>query len=639
MRVLNHKRPIAVEQPRLKDIPAKDIFISWSDPEGALIAKAIEQFLGVVLPKKYKPWVSTRDIKSGDEFKSAIIHAASQCRVLVVCMTARTVESHWVAFEAGVACASGKAKIIPLEFGGNESPDFPGVFHGQQILKANSLKEMQQRVCEIYAALRARQPSELITLVKGAWSVFKKSLPSNRPAPGGGAQTYPNHALIRHPQLEERLRDLSVSNTILQAATGLDILALTFKTLAEAIENLNFPCLTKVRLRTYALPNQRFTHPTKRDAALEREWTGGIASVLEGFLNKTRCPRLQSLQLILLSTSPDFTGTFAEWAEPHRAGQRLRLTLCVGGMEMERVPTFVIDCLEGEEAATFERFKTLYKSTGTNPFSPLTYSIPPGWSHRVHLRELVSRLAKVSNHPDIHHDQDEFFTVSLAAPGRRKCQRPKSRSASDRGERMVLTPSGERPWAIGFTREQDGIAVDLPGVKLRLEPRQHFFANFVLLLQWDQKGGGYNVLLVAYNKSQRRGKGWDYDIPGGKYSRTLDRSARQNVAREVLEEVGLVLEESRLKGPAGFVYVRNSVHEEAPGLIQYFYYILEQDDLERTGGTLPDTATKGHPLVPYPLAELTAVKPARRRDALCHAPVEVLQWIENEVTKGSRRRI
>lgn len=90
------------------------VFISWSGEASKAAALALSEsvrdvFTGV------EPWLSARNIEAGQKWFDELTTALEDSRFAVVCLTARTLRSPWILFEAGaVAVKFGSPKVVPL---------------------------------------------------------------------------------------------------------------------------------------------------------------------------------------------------------------------------------------------------------------------------------------------------------------------------------------------------------------------------------------------------------------------------------------------------------------------------------------------------------------------------------------------
>jgi len=604
------------------------VFISWSDNRGKVVASILKQWLELVLPKNFGTFVSSDNIRVGEDYFRSLTNAISSSIACMICVTKMTPQSTWVAFEAGLAYAAFPRPVLcPILFD-DVNPNALGPLNNLQMRHFNRadlfdcLTEIVERNTLNTEGLRERFESNWPDLDRKIKEVLAKTL-------------FPEHDVFLSPAIEDRSRDLADSNQIMQAAQRLDLLALTYVTLSRKISQLTFDNLTDITVRTYALPHQRNTHPTHvgNFAALTSEWTSSISTVLKALCDRNRCPNLKSLQFVILSASPDFTGTYAEWRCGEKRGSRLRLTLCVSGFQMSKIPTFIVDFEPEQASENSHQFLQLFRSTGLRPSSPLCFDISPHASGEF-IDTFVKRAAKVTNHPGIPGQQDLFFSFAIRPGNNIRAQSVKPANSVDI-PRMLGTPlvasslSTGNDWRAAIDNVSKSLVVFSSSRKSACVETQHFFANFVILL--EPSDGTYNVVLVNKPKGP-----WDYDIPGGKYAST-DSSAADNVCREVFEELGWILDPKRLKGPIGLNYDHTSLRESGkPGLIQYFYYVIVPSKDWQSNTTRPQRSTTKDTLCYKNFAELVSEKATLKGqgqavEPLCHVPLKVLEALATEL--------
>lgn len=96
--------------------PAKPkIFISWSGAASEGAAKALKKAIEAVF-NGVEAWVSSEDIKLGEEWFGKLTGALADSRFAIVCLTRRNLASGWVMFETGAVAGTfrDKAKVVPV---------------------------------------------------------------------------------------------------------------------------------------------------------------------------------------------------------------------------------------------------------------------------------------------------------------------------------------------------------------------------------------------------------------------------------------------------------------------------------------------------------------------------------------------
>jgi len=92
------------------------IFISWSDERSEALAKALREWLPLVL-HFVEPWLSKSDIQAGERWSIEIAKELENCNFGVLCITRENLVSPWILFEAGALAKSmQEGRVIPLLF-------------------------------------------------------------------------------------------------------------------------------------------------------------------------------------------------------------------------------------------------------------------------------------------------------------------------------------------------------------------------------------------------------------------------------------------------------------------------------------------------------------------------------------------
>lgn len=76
-----------------------DIFISWSLPRSEGIAKALREWIPLVL-QPVRPWMS-RDIEKGSRWDDVLSEKLDACNFGIICLTPENLSAEWLLFEAG----------------------------------------------------------------------------------------------------------------------------------------------------------------------------------------------------------------------------------------------------------------------------------------------------------------------------------------------------------------------------------------------------------------------------------------------------------------------------------------------------------------------------------------------------------
>lgn len=423
------------------------------------------------------------------------------------------------------------------------------------------------------------------------------------------------------------------SNLVLQQASFIRFIGMTYKSLGESFTKVQRPLrlerLERAVLCLYSLPSQRRSHPLLKDAnALEREWLVGVENTINGLLDSEKCPKLDHLDLILLSVPPSFTGTMATISnDGHDADYtQMRFHPVIDGFEPKDLPTLISHKTGSDCSSLVNAFRLLLTEVGRRPDRLIFPLKRPNYT-RASIRDCLQLLKSVCNHKDYGPD-DILYSACFQSntQGDRPCKMSPEQVA-------LQLPNHRRTNTLAVSCDFDGAQLHLSlrgcdkagpvGIIHGIE-NDHYFACFCLLT-WDG-----TVVLIDYPKP-----GWDYDVPGGK-SATLDRNGVDTVRREVFEELGLILDRDRLGAPLGSLYDHKSAREQGlPVVAQYYHYPLKDYEYSYLSD-VARTTTKGHPLVHVNLTELLREKREHQGaiEARCHAPLAVIDHIVKNLTSN-----
>ena len=92
------------------------IFISWSGSRSKAIASSLKQWLPDVF-QGLDVWMSDHDIAAGERWGVELGTALRECKLGIICLTAESLQSRWLAFEAGaLSTAIDGARVVPYRF-------------------------------------------------------------------------------------------------------------------------------------------------------------------------------------------------------------------------------------------------------------------------------------------------------------------------------------------------------------------------------------------------------------------------------------------------------------------------------------------------------------------------------------------
>lgn len=422
--------------------------------------------------------------------------------------------------------------------------------------------------------------------------------------------------------IRQREKEVYESNKFFQAATSARIIAMTYKTLGNAISNFRFEKLQDAEICVYALPNLSFNHPTLHGnyAGLELEWTKGVESTIRCFLESKKCPNLTHLDITVFSAMPFLTGTDVKWTDNGKQRTRLRMTFLNAGIEPMDNPTFVLS----EQVSInyghsiFITFKKMMDNVGGKSPAPLKFVIKRPHFERSNISGFVSNLKLVCNHPKMC-AQDRLFEVGLQCEN---CQLNCNDSLdSFTASKIIKEQNQISKLHINWNNSNNNLIISncdtnkAAMVHLKLS---HIFASFGILVYHNK------VVMVDNSK-----EGWQYDVPGGKIS-NIDRSELHALRREIFEELAFLIKLEKVSEPLGFIYDPKSSRENhSPVIAQYYQYNLDEEEYKFLF-EIVKVCTKGNELILYPLDRLIDQKNNKREgeiEPLCHVPLSVLKQI------------
>jgi len=115
-----------------------NVFISWSGPQSEWVARALRDWLPVVI-QTAKPWMSAADIEKGSRGLDEVSSRLQGMKVGIVCLTPENLNEPWILYEAGALSKTidDKTRLCTYLLGGLEFQDVKpplGIF---QATKAN----------------------------------------------------------------------------------------------------------------------------------------------------------------------------------------------------------------------------------------------------------------------------------------------------------------------------------------------------------------------------------------------------------------------------------------------------------------------------------------------------------------------
>lgn len=97
------------------------VFLSWSGEASNAAARALQKAIRNVF-KDADVWVSSEDIKLGQEWFTELVRALDGTKFAIVCLTRRNLASPWVMFEAGAVTGTFRdLRVVPVLLEGSIS--------------------------------------------------------------------------------------------------------------------------------------------------------------------------------------------------------------------------------------------------------------------------------------------------------------------------------------------------------------------------------------------------------------------------------------------------------------------------------------------------------------------------------------
>jgi hypothetical protein len=154
------------------------VFISWSGPQSNAVAKALREWLTLVLPDKITPFVSSDDIVKGSRGLTVIKKQLEESSFGIVVVTPSNLESTWIHFEAGALARAmeDEDRVAPLLVG-VEIGDVDGPLRQYQQSMASDKQAVFQLVQSINASHAEPMNNTAVTqLFELNWPTFEGKL-------------------------------------------------------------------------------------------------------------------------------------------------------------------------------------------------------------------------------------------------------------------------------------------------------------------------------------------------------------------------------------------------------------------------------------------------------------------------------
>lgn len=116
-----------------------DLFISWSGDASKRVAELLKDWLPTVIQSS-RPWISSRDIESGQRWFQQISRATTSSTFGIFCLTPENIDSKWIHYEAGaLSRVSDETRIVGLLLQGLGASQISGpLSHYQHLMPDKS---------------------------------------------------------------------------------------------------------------------------------------------------------------------------------------------------------------------------------------------------------------------------------------------------------------------------------------------------------------------------------------------------------------------------------------------------------------------------------------------------------------------
>lgn len=154
------------------------VFISWSGERSKAYAETLQYWISIILPQ-VDPWVSSKNITSGQDWHRRITTELGHSRFGITCITPDNQQKPWVNFEAGAISKHVDAKdgvLVPLLFGFEKASDFTGPLSHFQARLATPA-EIRALMHDINNASDAPRPPDVLDdAMTDSWTRLNRRL-------------------------------------------------------------------------------------------------------------------------------------------------------------------------------------------------------------------------------------------------------------------------------------------------------------------------------------------------------------------------------------------------------------------------------------------------------------------------------
>lgn len=153
------------------------VFISWSGERSEALAKALREWLPLVL-HFVEPWLSQSDIQAGERWGVEVAKELEACNFGIICVTRDNLTSPWILFEAGALAKSmQEGRVVPLLL----DLDFKEI--SGPLAQFQAKKAEQNGIREIVTVLNKSASSPIVDaqlekLLAALWADLEKQISS-----------------------------------------------------------------------------------------------------------------------------------------------------------------------------------------------------------------------------------------------------------------------------------------------------------------------------------------------------------------------------------------------------------------------------------------------------------------------------
>jgi TIR domain len=152
------------------------VFLSWSGEESHAAAERLNELLTTLFPG-LDVWLSSEDIRVGDDWFAALTSSLERTRFGIFVLTAEAMASQWLLFEVGaLAAKSGEKALIPIRLGIDEDAEAlkrgPLEKFQSAVFEKEGVRRIVKRINDEHR--RQRLPDQVLDLAfDNAWADFE----------------------------------------------------------------------------------------------------------------------------------------------------------------------------------------------------------------------------------------------------------------------------------------------------------------------------------------------------------------------------------------------------------------------------------------------------------------------------------